>query len=68
MGNYNKINIGIVGAGHLGSFHIEQYQKLSRIHVVGFVDINDSQVNRVKNKYNINAFDSLEKLFKSGSN
>ena len=63
MDNYNKINIGIVGAGHLGSFHIEQYQKLNGVHLVGFIDIDDSQVNRVQNKYSINAFDSLEKLF-----
>ena len=62
MGNSKKIDIGIVGAGHLGSFHIEQYKELSNVNIVGFTDINKAQINQVKNKYNINAFDSLDEL------
>ena len=62
MSNSNKTNIGIVGVGHLGSFHVEQYQKLEDVNIIGFYDTDSAQINQVKNKYNINAFDSLEKL------
>ena len=64
MGNSKKIDIGIVGAGHLGSFHIEQYKELNNVNIVGFTDINRAQINQIKNKYNINAFDSLDELQK----
>ena len=62
MSNSSKTNIGIVGVGHLGSFHVEQYQKLDDVNIVGFYDTNSAQSNQVKNKYNNNAYDSLEKL------
>ena len=62
MSNLNKINIGIIGTGHLGSFHIEQYKKIENVNIIGFTDINDTQIHQIKNKHNITYFDNLEKL------
>ena len=62
MNHSNKINVGVIGVGRLGSFHIEQYQTLDNVNIIGFFDTNSDQSNAIKNKYHITAFNDLEKL------
>ena len=38
-----KINVGVVGVGRLGAFHIEQYQLLNNVNIVGFYDIDKNR-------------------------
>ncbi len=62
MNNINKINIGVIGTGHLGSFHIEQYKNLNNVNLIGCFDINENQTTQIKKKYDINVFDDLNEL------
>jgi predicted dehydrogenase len=34
-----KLKVGVVGAGHLGNYHLQKYQKIDDIKIVGVVDV-----------------------------
>lgn len=56
------IRIGIVGAGHLGRYHIECIQRIDGFSLTGFYDADPSRVEEIKSKYQIPAFDSYQSL------
>ena len=58
----NKINIGVVGAGKLGTYHIQKLLKQPETHFVGIYDSNKELMRNHKEEYNINIFDSLDSL------
>ena len=62
MNNALKINVGVIGVGHLGPFHIEQYQSINNVNLVGFYDIDSLRSKDIERKYKIKAFDSLENM------
>ena len=62
MNNSFKINVGVVGVGHLGSFHLEQYKELNCVNLIGFFDINNELSMKTQNKYQIKSFDHLKDL------
>ena len=36
-----KINIGVVGAGHLGKYHVKHLKSIESFNIIGFHDINE---------------------------
>ena len=56
------LKIGIIGAGHLGKFHINNWITLSDVDVVGFCDPDDANANSVIEKYNLKRYDTTEAL------
>ena len=50
------LKIGIVGVGHLGKFHLNNWLEISDVEVVGFVDPNEEIANEVIEKYGIKRF------------
>jgi len=50
------LKIGIVGVGHLGKFHLNNWLEISDVEVVGFVDPHDETANEVIRKYGIKRF------------
>ena len=56
------INVGIVGIGHLGKFHLQQYLKISDVSVVGIYDINQELAKKIADLNNIKSYRSLENL------
>lgn len=58
----NIVNIGIVGVGKLGTYHIQKLLNKSNCNFIGIHDIDKNKMNNFKEKYNINIFDSLESL------
>ena len=61
----NKINLGIVGLGHLGCFHVEQTLKIKQLNLVGVHDINQEVAIGVEKKFGVKRFPSLIQLFNS---
>ena len=59
----NSIRIGVIGAGHLGKFHIECIDRIEGFSLVGFYDIDKETVDRISSKYNVKAYDDPESLF-----
>ena len=62
MNVYPNISVGVVGVGHLGAYHLQQYQKLKNVTVVGFYDVNVTRSKEVKSNHNVEAFKSLDHL------
>lgn len=34
-----KLKVGVVGAGHLGNYHLQKYQKIDHVQIIGVVDV-----------------------------
>ena len=62
MSNELIIKVGVVGVGHLGKFHIEQYQSIDKINLVGFFDIDKELSRAVEKKYDIKKYNTLDQL------
>ena len=51
------LNIAVIGAGHLGEFHIKLLKSSKLFNLIGFFDPNKSRVKEIIDKYNINFFE-----------
>ncbi len=50
------LKVGIVGVGHLGKFHLNNWLEIEGVEVIGFVDPNDATAQEVIKTYNIRRF------------
>ena len=51
------LNIAVIGAGHLGEYHIKLLKSSKLFNLIGFFDPNKSRVKEIIDKYNINFFE-----------
>ena len=56
------LKIGILGVGHLGKFHLNNWLVIEGVEVVGFFDPGDDNALAVVEKYKIKRFDDAEQL------
>ena len=56
------LKIGIIGAGHLGKFHINNWMELKDVEVIGFCDTDDTNAKNVIEKYSLKRYESTEAL------
>jgi predicted dehydrogenase len=56
------LKIGIFGAGHLGKFHISNWQEIEHIEIVGFHDSNSETALEVEKKFGIKHFENTDEL------
>ena len=56
------LKIGVFGAGHLGKIHIQQWQQIEDVELIGFFDPDDTQANAVTAKYNLQRFSDMNNL------
>ena len=56
------IKVGILGVGHLGKFHLNNWLLIEGVEIVGFFDPNDEIANAVIEKYGLKRFDDADKL------
>lgn len=57
-----KINLGVIGVGHLGKFHVKLAAETHNINLVGAYDINHEQVKTVCQECHTEAFSDLDAL------
>lgn len=56
------VTIGVVGAGHLGKFHIECIQRIEGFSLIGFFDLDPERADMISGQYGIRSFDHFETL------
>jgi predicted dehydrogenase len=56
------LKIGIFGVGHLGKFHISNWQSIANVSIVGFYDPNDTNAEEVIKKFGLIRFDDMSSL------
>lgn len=60
-----NINVGIIGAGNISTFHTEAYMKLNNVTIIAVCDINEERANKYARKYNIpQVFTSYNEMLK----
>lgn len=58
-----KLRVGVVGAGHLGSIHTKVYSRLDHVKVVGVCDCNLERAIEIGKKYKTASYSDYEGLF-----
>ena len=57
-----KIKIGVIGAGHLGKYHINHLSKHAHIDFVGFFDTNQDSAKRIAEEFSVKSFQKIDDL------
>ncbi|MFH1563567.1 MAG: Gfo/Idh/MocA family oxidoreductase [Nitrospirota bacterium] len=58
-----SLKVGVVGAGHMGSYHVRLYSELLNVELIGIADINEKQVNRLAEQYHTVPYTDYTKLY-----
>ncbi|MFY8091152.1 MAG: Gfo/Idh/MocA family protein [Chitinophagaceae bacterium] len=56
------LKVGVIGAGHLGKFHLNNWKEIEGVSLVGFVDIDNENATKVAKEYKIERYETVEKL------
>ena len=56
------LKVGVIGAGHLGKFHLNNWAEIDGVQLVGFCDTDDANAKSVSEKYNLPRYTEVEKL------
>lgn len=59
------IKIGVIGAGHLGNFHLKHLAKIPEYSLVGFYDSNENRAKEMEKNHSVPNFESIEHLTQS---
>jgi predicted dehydrogenase len=62
MTQTKNVRIGVVGAGHLGKYHIECIQRIDGFGLVGFFDVDVNRSKEMADKYAVRSFDTFSSL------
>jgi predicted dehydrogenase len=59
------LKIGVFGAGHLGKIHIQQWQEIEGVSLVGFYDPDDVQAATTISQYQVPRFSNIDDLIEA---
>ncbi|MBI4040386.1 MAG: Gfo/Idh/MocA family oxidoreductase [Deltaproteobacteria bacterium] len=57
-----RVNVAVIGVGYLGSFHAEKYSKLPNVRLVGIVDQNKLQAEKVAERYGVSSYEDYHEV------
>ena len=57
-----KINVGVVGVGHLGQYHAKHFSHLKEVNLVGVFDVDQKRCGEIARKFKTKPFKSLDTL------
>jgi len=52
------LKVGVIGTGHLGKFHLNNWAQIEGVQLVGFCDTDDANAQLVSEKYNLPRYSS----------
>jgi len=56
------LKVGVIGTGHLGKFHLNNWAEIEGVKLVGFCDTDDANAKLVSEKYNLPRYADFEQL------
>lgn len=56
------LKVGIIGLGHLGTIHLQQWLTLPGVEIIGIFDINFQHALKISEQYQVKAFENAEEL------
>ncbi|MFC1724038.1 Gfo/Idh/MocA family protein [candidate division KSB1 bacterium] len=59
-----KVNIGLIGLGHLGRFHLENLMQIENCEVTGIYDIDKKKSKKFAKEFSVKPYDNMEDLLK----
>jgi predicted dehydrogenase len=59
------LRIGVIGAGHLGKFHLNNWKEIPGVEITGFFDPNDETARQVAEKYQLPRFLDADSLIEA---
>ncbi len=62
MSQHKSIKVGVVGVGHLGKFHVEQYLNITNSDLVGIFDVDEKKCHVVGERFKVKCFPDLDSL------
>ncbi len=51
-----RLNVGVIGVGHLGEYHVQKYKNIPSVNLVGVVDIDRKRAREIGERYNTRIF------------
>jgi len=57
-----NVKVGILGVGHLGRLHVQNYKSIANAEIVGIYDINFERCQEVASEFQVEAFENLDRL------
>jgi predicted dehydrogenase len=56
------LKVGIFGVGHLGKFHVSNWQSIEEVVIIGFYDPNDDNALEVVEKFGLTRYTDMHAL------
>ena len=57
-----ELRAAVIGVGYLGNFHVEKYQRISGVRLVGVADTNLDRAKEIASRYQVKAYQNYESL------
>lgn len=61
----SKVKIGVLGVGHLGSYHVQQLKVIPHAHLTGIFDTDPQQARKITEKYEVPIFPAFPELLEA---
>ncbi len=59
-----KVPVGVIGVGHLGRWHVQQFKNIPRAQLVGFYDNDPQRARTIQEEFSVSAFQDVNELLK----
>ena len=58
----DKLRVAVIGVGHLGEYHVQKYQAINNVELVGVVDANPDRAREISSLYGVKAYDDHDQI------
>lgn len=62
MSMCKKLNFGLVGVGHLGTFHLKLLKEIENINFVGFYELDKEKASNIESEYAVKSYSNYDSL------